>query len=77
MENRNVYVRSQVQSKASVARGKTVGTIGKNKGRGSRLCWVLKVTLEDFVFIPVTRSLKGLKQGRDGCRQKCDLFFFF
>lgn len=78
LENRNVYVRSQVQSQASVAGAKTVkGTIGKNEGGRGRLCWILKVMLEDFVFIPVTRSTKCLKGGRDGRdRQKCDFFFF-
>lgn len=77
LENRKVYVRSQVQSQASVAGAKIVkGTVGKNEGGRSRLCWILKVMLEDFVFIPVTRSTKGLKGGRDGCdRQKCDFFF--
>lgn len=78
LENKNVYVRSQVQSKASVAGTKTVkGPIGKNEGGRSKLSWILKVMLEDFVFIPITRRLKGLKGGRDGDRQKCDFFFLF
>lgn len=53
------------------------GPIGKNEGGRSKLSWILKVMLEVFVFIPITRRLKGLKGGRNGDRQKCDFSFFF
>lgn len=65
LEKRNVYVRSWVQSKANVAGAKRVkGTIRKNQGERTRPCWILKVMLENFVLLPLTRSLNGLKVGR-------------
>lgn len=70
LEKRSVYVRSWVQSKASVAEAKRVkGTIRKNEGERTKPCPILKVIVENFVFIPVTRSLKGLRGGSDGDRQ--------
>lgn len=65
LEKRNVYVRSWVQSKANVTGAKQVkGTIRKNQRERTRPSWILKVMLENFVLLPLTRSLNSLKVGR-------------